>query len=426
MPGDAATPIASETKTARRPSSARRAKAAGVDSNAAPEAAPAVAGAPLAHVTASADTPAEAATLKSSKPNAARRSRPARRTTAGTGFHADAASSSVVPAGVEGEAATASPKPKTVRRAAPLRHAKAASGESTAPPGGARPSADTATVAVASEHDPSAKLEDTGKFEAEPQLEDTPKFDEAAKRAEAASLEEAATLASFVDALRLRATPAGTTERRVALPRSAHERLEECAREYERESAKLIHRRHHVGALVYPSTADEAKSISNFFAARLGLRRVDIDVRSFDRLSDADVAAGLRTLTEPAAHIVALHGLGFDTDPRVFEAIEWADVDVLVIGYAEPGATFGSVVRRHLKHRIDLQRPARAGELVAFPVSPDASARRHPDGTVQPDNFPIEHLILDDVPDESGVFFGPSQTRRKRHLFAERLLSFLR
>ena len=103
-----------------------------------------------------------------------------------------------------------------------------------------------------------------------------------------------------------------------------------------------------------------------------------------------------------------------------------ADVDVLVIGYAEPGATFGSVVRRHLKHRIDLQRPARAGELVAFPVSPDASARRHTNRAVESDDLTVEHFILDDVLHESRIFFGVSQTRREWNLLAERDLRLLR
>src|SRR5687768_15119143 len=52
--------------------------------------------------------------------------------------------------------------------------------------------------------------------------------------------------------------------------------------------------------------------------------------------------------------------------------------------------------------------------------------RRHPDRAVEADAFAVEHRVLTNVSNQRGVFLGAAQTRRERHLFAERVLRFLR
>jgi hypothetical protein len=178
----------------------------------------------------------------------------------------------------------------------------------------------------------------------------------------AATPDDRPTLADFIDELRLRAAaPVETVEAWMTLSAALLERLEKCALDFERESGRLIHRRSHVGVLVYPATDDDANSVNDFFVQRLSLRLVDLDVRSLGGLSDAEVERNLATLTDPTAHIVALRGLGPDLDPRVTDAIEWADIDVLVLGYADSASSLGPTVKRRLKHKIDLQQPAGSG-----------------------------------------------------------------
>jgi hypothetical protein len=52
----------------------------------------------------------------------------------------------------------------------------------------------------------------------------------------------------------------------------------------------------------------------------------------------------------------------------------------------------------------------------AAPPLQMASARRHPDGTVQPDDLTVEHRVRHDVLDECGKFRGFAQSARMRHL----------
>src|SRR5919202_2105334 len=64
-----------------------------------------------------------------------------------------------------------------------------------------------------------------------------------------------------------------------------------------------------------------------------------------------------------------------------------------------------------------------------YPLSSQATsclAGRHPDRPVQTNNLAVEHLVFDDMPDERGVLFGSSQTRRERCLLAEGLPNLLR
>src|SRR5438105_348817 len=48
------------------------------------------------------------------------------------------------------------------------------------------------------------------------------------------------------------------------------------------------------------------------------------------------------------------------------------------------------------------------------------SARRHPDGAVEPDRLAVQHHVGDDVAGERGVLVGLAEPRRKRHLLGER------
>jgi hypothetical protein len=178
--------------------------------------------------------------------------------------------------------------------------------------------------------------------------------------------DDATNFADLVDSLRGRVIASfPDAESRVALPLFAREFFGRCTQDYGRESGKLAHRRHRVGTLIYPATPEQASAVIKFFFQRLGLCIVDIDTRSLAHLSDEDVEARLATLSEPMAHIVSLRGLGPQADPRVFSAIESAHVDVLVLGFAEPGATFGPTVQRCLRYRIDLQP---ADELILRPL----------------------------------------------------------
>ena len=48
------------------------------------------------------------------------------------------------------------------------------------------------------------------------------------------------------------------------------------------------------------------------------------------------------------------------------------------------------------------------------------STRRHAKRAVETDHLAVEHLVLDDVPDERAVLGGPTQSRREGHLLSER------
>jgi len=53
------------------------------------------------------------------------------------------------------------------------------------------------------------------------------------------------------------------------------------------------------------------------------------------------------------------------------------------------------------------------------------SARSHPDGSVEPDRFPVEHGVLDDVRSEGRVLGGLAEPGRMRDLIPERLSGLL-
>ena len=194
--------------------------------------------------------------------------------------------------------------------------------------------------------------------------------------------DDPANLGDFLDSLRGRMAPAPDAEPQVLLPLAALELFERAAQDYERESGKLADRRHRIGGLIYPATPEQAHAASDFFSRRLGLRVVDLDARSFSLLSDEDAKTRLATLAEPTAHIVALRGLRLDSDPRVFAAIESAQVDVLVLGYAEPGAKFSPGVQRALRYRIDLL-PAQPLEYVVGGLDGSALGEGRPDGPAE-------------------------------------------
>ncbi len=172
--------------------------------------------------------------------------------------------------------------------------------------------------------------------------------------------EDATNLANLVDSLRGRVAPTGDAAPDDLLPAAAIELFDRCARDYQRESDKLVHRRRRIGALVYPATPEQITAISDWFVRALNLRLVDIDARSLVGLTGTELADRLAPLTEPTARIVTVRGLGLETDPRVSGAIASADVDVLVIAFADPGAKIRMATQQRLRYRIDL--------LQAFPL----------------------------------------------------------
>ena len=205
---------------------------------------------------------------------------------------------------------------------------------------------------------------DTAAVAAEAIAADHPIAPEHAILPEAGKRDDPADFADLVDSLRGRARSNESAERQVALPGEALELFERCVNDYNRESHKVATRRHRIGTLVYPASPEQESAINEFFSRALGLRIVDIDTRLLNDLPDDEVEASLATLTEPTAHIVALRGMGLDSHPRVFAAIESADVDVLVLGFADPGAKLSPGVLRCLRYRIDLQ-PAQPIEFVS-------------------------------------------------------------
>lgn len=175
-----------------------------------------------------------------------------------------------------------------------------------------------------------------------------------------------ATLADFVAAFREGMQPMGGAEPSASLPPPVVALLARCARDFERESQRLIQRRRHVGAMVFSATFEEENCVRDYFVSTLNLRVVEIDARTIDQLSDEQVEGRLKTLAEPTAHIVAIRGLGNATDPRVLSAIEWADVDVLVVGFAEADTVFSPAVRRCARQRVDVLRPTSTSGMLAF------------------------------------------------------------
>jgi len=130
------------------------------------------------------------------------------------------------------------------------------------------------------------------------------------------------------------------------------EGLERCARDYERQSDRPIDRRRHVGALLIGMAPGEERLAADLVGERLRLRIIDIDLDALDPLPDEWVAKVLAPLSEAAARIVVLHGLRCGTDRRVLEAIEWSDVDVLLMATAKTDVRLDSGARRRLLHRI--------------------------------------------------------------------------
>jgi hypothetical protein len=218
-----------------------------------------------------------------------------------------------------------------------------------------------------------------------------------------ATFDNATNFADLVDSLTGRVVHFPDAASRVALPLFARELFGRCAQDYEHESGKPADRRRRVGALVYPASPEQASVISEFFLHRLGLRIVEVDARSLAPLSDVYVDAHLATLTEPTAHIVAVRGIGPHVDPRVFSAIVSANVDVLVLVFAEPGATFGPAVQRCLRYRIDLQP---VGEIVLKPI----------DAASLPGKGPLEGAASANSPN----------LPQGRHAPLDRLFGFLR
>src|SRR6266851_304298 len=49
---------------------------------------------------------------------------------------------------------------------------------------------------------------------------------------------------------------------------------------------------------------------------------------------------------------------------------------------------------------------------------------RHANGAVEADGLAVQHVVLDDLHGELGVFLGIAQPRRERHLRAQALLRF--
>jgi hypothetical protein len=188
------------------------------------------------------------------------------------------------------------------------------------------------------------------------------------------------------------------------LPAAALELFERCARDYQRESDKLLYRRRQIGALVYPATPGQVSVISDWFVRTLGLRMVDIDATSLVGLSHPEVAGRLAPLNEPTARIVTIRGIGRDTDPRVFAAIASAHVDVLAIAFVDHDTKLRVGVQRRLRYRIDLF------ESFPFDVAPG-----YFDG--------IRHEYLVEQPD-----FSDTSTKLpgKKFGFFERLVSFFR
>jgi hypothetical protein len=168
----------------------------------------------------------------------------------------------------------------------------------------------------------------------------------------------ATSLADFVESIRPKRETPGSDAVPASLRDVLVDGLEVCVRDFEHESDQVIDRRRHVGALLVGATSEEEQGAADFLGERLGLRVIEIDVASLENLPDEAVLKHLATLAEPTAHIVVLRGLRTDADRRVLEAIEWSDVDVLVLGTAEAEINFESGgVRRRLRHRI----PKRAG-----------------------------------------------------------------
>ncbi len=163
-------------------------------------------------------------------------------------------------------------------------------------------------------------------------------------------------LANLVDSLRGRVSPNEDADSPETLPPIAVELFERCAREYQRESDKLVDRRRRIGALVYPATPGQTTAIIEWFVNATGLRIVEIDARLLVGLSDGEVADRLTPLKEPTARIVAIRGIGYDVDSRLSAAIASAHVDVLVVAFADPDAKLRAGVQRRLRYRIDLLR----------------------------------------------------------------------
>jgi hypothetical protein len=253
----------------------------------------------------------------------------------------------------------------------------------------------------------STKLEVTTAIEPVVDVPNPASPDVAALAMAAPVTRDANNLADLIDSLRGRTAPVEHAETEDELPYAAIELFERCANEYRRESDKLVHRRRRIGTLVYPATPGQANAIGEFFVRALGLRIVDLDTRSLNGLPDEDVEARLATLSDPMAHVVALRRMGSDTDPRVFAAIESAHVDVLVLVFADPGATFGSSVQRNLKYRIDLQKLVPL-EVVAGCFDDVRTTAR-----------------TTDVPVTGAISAQSMVAARKGHTLVERFLRFL-
>ena len=59
------------------------------------------------------------------------------------------------------------------------------------------------------------------------------------------------------------------------------------------------------------------------------------------------------------------------------------------------------------------------GSRVPDPESRQASLWAHAEGAVESDDFSVQHLVLEDVPDERPVLLGSSESRGEGHLLRQ-------
>jgi hypothetical protein len=219
--------------------------------------------------------------------------------------------------------------------------------------------------------------------------------------------DDAKNFANLVDSLRGRVARGEDAAPDAALPPAAIELFERCARDYQRESDKLVHRRRCIGALIYPASPGQSIAIGEWFVQATGLRIVDIDMRSLALLSDGAVADRLVPLAEPTARIVTIRGIGRDANRRVLAAISSANVDVLVIAFADPDMKPGMGLQRRLRYRIDL----------AQGIAIDVVAGCFDGSHAEP---------LGDGPAEAIASVPAAESPAGKYRFIERIVSFLR
>jgi hypothetical protein len=165
-----------------------------------------------------------------------------------------------------------------------------------------------------------------------------------------------ASFADWVDALKEQAAAPAPQSELPRLDSMELQRLEECARRYEQQSALPEDRRSRVSLLLVDVSEATLKSAISYLTGRLALRYSTIDAREIDGQLDDAAADKLQPMVDQFARLVIVTNISNSVDPRVRDAIAWSSRNVLVIGTCDSLEGLGGTIKRHFQYVLEGKR----------------------------------------------------------------------